>query len=50
MLTWRTLGSVRASADGHDVTPSAPKVRQVLALLLARRNTVVPLAALTAEL
>ncbi|MFF7859113.1 BTAD domain-containing putative transcriptional regulator [Streptomyces sp. NPDC007904] len=50
MLRWRTLGSLRATRDGRDVTPTAPKVRQVLALLLARRNTVVPLTAIVEEL
>lgn len=50
VLTWRTLGPLRVSADGRDVTPTAPKVRQVLAVLLARRNSVVPLTVLTAEL
>lgn len=50
VLTWRTLGPLRVSAGGRDVTPTAPKVRQVLALLLARHDTVVPLTALTSEL
>ncbi|MFI0240546.1 BTAD domain-containing putative transcriptional regulator [Streptomyces sp. NPDC016845] len=50
MLTWHTLGPLRVSSDGRDVTPTAPKVRQVLAVLLARRNSVVPLSVLTAEL
>ncbi|MEW1648198.1 AfsR/SARP family transcriptional regulator [Streptomyces sp. NPDC091219] len=50
MLTWHTLGPLRVTADGRDVTPTPAKVRQVLALLLARRNTVVPLEALTNEL
>ncbi|MEU6392305.1 AfsR/SARP family transcriptional regulator [Streptomyces sp. NPDC046939] len=50
MLTWHTLGALRVTADGRDVTPTAPKVRQVLAVLLARRNSVVPLSVLTAEL
>lgn len=50
MLTWRTLGPLRVSHGHRDVTPTAPKVRQVLAVLLARRNSVVPLSALTAEL
>ncbi|MET9079503.1 AfsR/SARP family transcriptional regulator [Streptomyces sp. NPDC004232] len=50
MLTWHTLGALRVFADGRDVTPTAPKVRQVLALLLARRNSVVSLRALTTEL
>ncbi|AJE81052.1 MULTISPECIES: AfsR/SARP family transcriptional regulator [Streptomyces] len=50
MLTFSTLGPLCVRADGHDVTPTAPKVRQLLALLLARRNTVVPLAAIADEL
>ncbi|CAL9320790.1 AfsR/SARP family transcriptional regulator [Streptomyces sp. SudanB66_2053] len=49
-LRWRALGPLRAVRDGRDTTPTAPKVRQVLALLLARRNTVVPLTVITEEL
>ncbi|MFF6877557.1 winged helix-turn-helix domain-containing protein [Streptomyces sp. NPDC012474] len=36
--------------DGVHVTPSAPKVRQVLALLALRANTTVPLHQLVEEL
>ncbi|MFF4402322.1 BTAD domain-containing putative transcriptional regulator [Streptomyces sp. NPDC001480] len=50
MLTFRTLGVLEAALDGRPVTPTAPKVRQMLALLLARRNTLVSIAAIAGEL
>ncbi|MDO0924372.1 AfsR/SARP family transcriptional regulator [Streptomyces sp. TG1A-8] len=50
MLTWHVLGTVRMTPGGHDLTPTAPKVRQTLALLLARRNTFVPVTAFVEEL
>jgi DNA-binding SARP family transcriptional activator len=50
VLTWRTLGLLEVVRDGRPVTPTAPKTRQVLALLLARRNTLVPLPVIVAEL
>ncbi|GAB3963652.1 AfsR/SARP family transcriptional regulator [Streptomyces sparsus] len=50
MLSWQVLGALRATADGRDVTPTPPKVRQLLALLLARRNSVVSLTAIAGEL
>ncbi|TPQ23559.1 AfsR/SARP family transcriptional regulator [Streptomyces sporangiiformans] len=50
MLKCRTLGLLEVTAGHGPVTPTAPKVRQVLALLLARRNTMVPVPAIIAEL
>lgn len=50
MLTFRTLGLLDVTQDGRPVTPTAPKVRQMLALLLARRNTLVSIPAIAAEL
>ncbi|MEU3985436.1 AfsR/SARP family transcriptional regulator [Streptomyces sp. NPDC026672] len=50
MLTFRTLGLLEVTRDGRPVTPTAPKVRQMLALLLARRNSLVSVAAIAAEL
>jgi DNA-binding SARP family transcriptional activator len=50
MLKCRTLGLLDVTAGHRPATPTAPKVRQVLALLLARRNTMVPVPAITAEL
>ncbi|WP_128376160.1 AfsR/SARP family transcriptional regulator [Streptomyces cavernae] len=50
MLTFRTLGVLDVTRDGRPVTPTAPKVRQMLALLLARRNTLVPISVIAAEL
>ncbi|WP_063784920.1 AfsR/SARP family transcriptional regulator [Streptomyces sp. TP-A0356] len=50
MLTWGTLGLLEVTRDGRRATPTAPKTRQVLALLLARRNTLVPIPVIVAEL
>ncbi|MEV5787425.1 BTAD domain-containing putative transcriptional regulator [Streptomyces sp. NPDC048448] len=50
MLTFRTLGLLEVTRDGRPVTPTAPKVRQMLALLLARRNTLVSISAIAGEL
>ncbi|MGW4029155.1 BTAD domain-containing putative transcriptional regulator [Streptomyces sp. NPDC004838] len=44
------LGTLQVVSDGVHVTPSAPKVRQVLALLALRANTTVPLHQLVEEL
>lgn len=41
-IEYRVLGGLELRVDGVDLTPSAPKVRQVLALLLARAGRVVP--------
>jgi DNA-binding SARP family transcriptional activator len=40
-LQIETLGPLHISRDGIDITPSAPKLRQVFALLAACANTVV---------
>ncbi|MFH8882331.1 BTAD domain-containing putative transcriptional regulator [Streptomyces californicus] len=44
------LGTLQVVNDGVNVTPSAPKVRQVLALLALRANGTVPLHQLVEEL
>jgi len=44
------LGRLTVEHDGKDVTPTAPKVRQVLAFLLARRNQIVGFSELVDEL
>ncbi|MEU8522491.1 BTAD domain-containing putative transcriptional regulator [Streptomyces sp. NBC_01216] len=44
------LGTLQVVHDGVNVTPSAPKVRQVLALLALRANSTVPLHQLVEEL
>jgi SARP family transcriptional regulator, regulator of embCAB operon len=44
------LGPLRFQACGKSVTPSAPKPRKVLALLLLNANQVVPVESLFAEL
>ncbi|MFI8089647.1 BTAD domain-containing putative transcriptional regulator [Streptomyces sp. NPDC086080] len=50
MLEIGLLGTLQVVHDGVHVTPSAPKVRQVLALLALRANTTVPLHQLVEEL
>ncbi|MEV4875823.1 AfsR/SARP family transcriptional regulator [Streptomyces cyaneofuscatus] len=50
MLQIGLLGTLQVVHDGVHVTPSAPKVRQVLALLALRANTTVPLHQLVEEL
>ncbi|ELP69503.1 transcriptional regulatory protein, C-terminal domain protein, partial [Streptomyces turgidiscabies Car8] len=50
MLQFGLLGTLQVVHDGVHVTPSAPKVRQVLALLALRANTTVPLHQLVEEL
>jgi DNA-binding SARP family transcriptional activator len=44
------LGPLAVVAQGRDFTPTAPKVRQVLAFLLLRRNQVVRVSELVDEL
>lgn len=44
------LGPLRLSYHGNDVTPTAPKLRQVLALLLMQINQTVPATTLIREL
>ncbi|MFJ8107265.1 BTAD domain-containing putative transcriptional regulator [Streptomyces sp. NPDC096132] len=50
MLQIRLLGTLQVVHRGVHVTPSAPKVRQVLALLALRTNSTVPLHQLVQEL
>ncbi|AXI80320.1 AfsR/SARP family transcriptional regulator [Peterkaempfera bronchialis] len=50
MLKCRTLGLLDVTCGDRPATPSAPKVRQVLALLIARRNELVPIPDIAAEL
>jgi DNA-binding SARP family transcriptional activator len=44
------LGRLSVEHDGRDLTPTAPKVRQVLAFLLVSRNAIVPFDELVDEL
>jgi DNA-binding SARP family transcriptional activator len=44
------LGSMRVRRNGEDVTPSAPKLRQVLALLVLNANSLVSVDQLCEEL
>jgi DNA-binding SARP family transcriptional activator len=44
------LGALSVTENGASVTPTAPKPRQVLALLAVRAGQVVPVSALTEEL
>lgn len=50
MLQIGLLGTLQVVHEGVHVTPSAPKVRQVLALLALRANATVPLHQLVEEL
>lgn len=50
MMKYRTLGLMEVTTGRRPVTPTAPKVRQVLALLIARRNGLVPISAMANEL
>jgi DNA-binding SARP family transcriptional activator len=49
MLQFEVLGPLEVRQDGRDCTPTPPKVRQVLALLLLRANQVVAVDALIEE-
>lgn len=49
-MGFRILGPLAVIAEGRDFTPTAPKVRQVLAFLLMRRNQVVQVTELIDEL
>ncbi|MFF3147994.1 hypothetical protein ACFVRU_41345, partial [Streptomyces sp. NPDC057927] len=44
------LGALAVRENGVSITPTAPKPRQVLALLALHADQVVPVAALTEEL
>ncbi|GAA3501770.1 AfsR/SARP family transcriptional regulator [Streptomyces prasinosporus] len=50
MIEIGLLGSFRVRRDGVDVTPSAPKLRQVLTLLVLNANALVSVDQLCAEL
>jgi DNA-binding SARP family transcriptional activator len=50
ILDYRVLGPFLVTADGVDLTPTAAKVRQVLALMLLRANRVVSVDAIFDEL
>jgi SARP family transcriptional regulator, regulator of embCAB operon len=50
MLQLNVLGPLEVLDDGRACTPTPPKVRRVLALLLLRANQVVPMDALIEEL
>src|SRR4051794_14781733 len=50
MLTFNVLGSLEMLHDGSLCTPTAPKVRWALALLLVRSNHVVGIESLIEEL
>jgi DNA-binding SARP family transcriptional activator len=41
MLRFNVLGNLEIIYNGHRITPSPPKVRRVLALVLLRANQVV---------
>ncbi|MGC5021037.1 BTAD domain-containing putative transcriptional regulator [Micromonospora sp. DT47] len=47
---FRLLGPLTVLHEGRDITPTAPKIRQVLAFLLARRNYLVQVTELIDEL
>jgi DNA-binding SARP family transcriptional activator len=49
-MKFRVLGSLEVLVDQGDATPTAPKLRQALALLLLKHNSVVPLYHLIDEL
>src|SRR2546429_3168511 len=49
MLQFKVLGPLEVLHDGQVCTPTPPKVRQVLALLLLRANQVVGIDALIEE-
>jgi DNA-binding SARP family transcriptional activator len=48
-VEFRVLGPIDVRAQGRDLTPSAPKQRQVLALLMAKANHRVSVPALLSE-
>src|SRR2546430_13019649 len=49
-LELSVLGPLRARCGGRSATPTAPKSRQVLALLLLHANQAVPVSAMFREL
>jgi len=50
LLQFKVLGPLEVFEDGRSCTPTPPKVRRVLALLLLRANQVVPTDAVIEEL
>ncbi|MFC6085238.1 AfsR/SARP family transcriptional regulator [Sphaerisporangium aureirubrum] len=50
MIEFRALGALEMKTGNRVCTPTAPRVRQILALLLMRANQVVPLDLLLEEL
>ncbi|WSK36195.1 AfsR/SARP family transcriptional regulator [Streptomyces tubercidicus] len=49
-MEFRTLGSLEVRVDGREITPTAPKQRQALALLILRAGQRVTMATLLGEL
>jgi DNA-binding SARP family transcriptional activator len=49
-IAFRILGPLTVVHEGRDLTPTAPKIRQVLAFLLMRRNQLVQVTELIDEL
>ncbi|MDM4718188.1 BTAD domain-containing putative transcriptional regulator [Micromonospora sp. WMMA1363] len=49
-MVFRILGPLSVTHEDRDITPTAPKVRQVLAFLLVRRNQVVQVSEFVDEL
>lgn len=49
-MEFRVLGPLEIRDGDRELTPLAPKLREVLALLLLRRNQIVPIGALIDEL
>ena len=49
-MEFRLLGSLEVIEDGQDITPTAPKLREVLALLVLRNNQLVQIESLIDEL
>jgi DNA-binding SARP family transcriptional activator len=49
-MGFHILGPLAVISEGRDITPTAPKVRQVLAFLLMRRNQIVQVSELVDEL
>ncbi|MEU5266073.1 BTAD domain-containing putative transcriptional regulator [Amycolatopsis sp. NPDC021455] len=49
-MSIRVLGNLEVSDDGRDLTPTAPKPRQILAFLALRHNQPVRIGELTEEL
>ncbi|APU14228.1 MULTISPECIES: AfsR/SARP family transcriptional regulator [Actinoalloteichus] len=49
-VRFNTLGPLEVLVDDQDLTPTAPKTRQVLALLVSRHNTLVHTSELVDEL